>query len=212
MNEEELKELAANLRLPKGDYGVEIGNRMQVSNANIIRRSFASADIQQGENILEIGPGNGAHLMEIGFPEISFTGVDMSADMVDECRNLDLPSSFHFEQTDGKRFAFFDASFDKVITVNTLYFWENPKEFAVEIHRVLKPGGAFFLGFVDKESMEKLPFTAFGFHLYTKSDAASLLESAGFSIGAIHEETETLISNAGFEVQRTIFVIRAKKP
>lgn len=50
---------------------------------------------------------------------------------------------------------FNNDSFDKVFCINVVYFWEKPFDNLMEIHRVLKPGGKFYTGIRDKESMKK---------------------------------------------------------
>jgi SAM-dependent methyltransferase len=58
---------------------------------------------------------------------------------------------------EGKKLPFEDETFDKIFTVNTVYFWENPVEFLNEIYRVLKDDGTFVLTFGQRDFMEKLP-------------------------------------------------------
>jgi SAM-dependent methyltransferase len=57
-------------------------------------------------------------------------------------------------------------AFDKVFCINVVYFWENPMDNLMEIHRVLKPGGKFYTGIRDKDSMNNMPFTQYGFAMY----------------------------------------------
>src|SRR5690606_9635685 len=104
----------------------------------------------------------------------------------------------NFLLTDGLALPFADMSFDRIVTVNTLYFWENPLAYACEIHRVLKSdGGVFCLAFVEGEFMKNLPFASYGFELYDRKMAENLLENAGFTIKGSVTETETIRSNTG---------------
>lgn len=58
-------------------------------------------------------------------------------------RNSSPPpsTSVRFELYDGSVFPFGDEGFDRLFTVNTIYFWEDPAHTLSEVHRVLKPGG-----------------------------------------------------------------------
>ena len=58
-------------------------------------------------------------------------------------RNSSPPpsTSVRFELYDGSVFPFGDEEFDRLFTVNTIYFWEDPAHTLSEVHRVLKPGG-----------------------------------------------------------------------
>ncbi|WP_192348554.1 methyltransferase domain-containing protein [Algoriphagus sp. Y33] len=56
-------------------------------------------------------------------------------------------------------------AFDKVFTVNAIYFWSDPVVLAREIYRVLKPDGRLVVAFAGRDFMKKLPFTDFVFLL-----------------------------------------------
>lgn len=216
-SEEELKEIASQLGNPDGSAGVKTGERMYHSNANMIRFGINSLEIKSGDNILEIGPGNGAHVSSI--IEISnsvrYHGVDISETMVQEANklneNLVTAGEVSFTLSDGKVLGFANDTFDKIFTVNTVYFWTDPVAFAREIHRVLKPGGIFSLIFSDKSFMQQLPFTKFGFQLYDRKLAEQLLAEADFSLFQTIEELEMTKSNLGEDVERPVIAVVAKK-
>src|SRR5262249_47728192 len=73
-----------------------------------------------------------------------------------------------------------DASFDKVFTVNTIYFWKSLEAGFAEIHRVLKPGGRAVIGFVVKERMDQMKLPADIFTSRTPQEVLAAMESAGF--------------------------------
>ena len=80
-----------------------------------------------------------------------------------------------------------------------------------EIHRVLKPNGIFALTFADKSFMEKLPFTSFGFNLYSLKDAEELLQKNKFKILKSVSQTEQIFSKTNEMVNRTFFTVLAEK-
>ena len=75
---------------------------------------------------------------------------------------------------DGQNIPFGEQSFDKIFTVNTLYFWKEPNTFLEEIYRVLRNNGTFVLTFGHKDFMSNLPFTQYGFQLYHTEDVEKL--------------------------------------
>ena len=75
---------------------------------------------------------------------------------------------------------FDDASFDKICTMHTIYFWPDPTAGLNKILRVLKPGGQLVIGIRPKDNMEKLPFVRYGFTLYSEPELRDLLTQAGF--------------------------------
>ncbi len=204
--EPDWKAIADQLRSPSGEGGIKTGVNMNHANMGMIMRAFELLDLSGEEQLLELGPGNGAHLADVmkQRPGLCYTGVEISETMIQEaferCRGL---NNIAFLMTDGKTLPFGDQAFDRVVTVNTLYFWEEPAAYAAEIRRVLKPGnGVFCLGFVSADSMDRLPFTRHGFELYDLEKAEKLLTDAGFVIKDVVSETETVRSNTGEKMDR----------
>lgn len=75
-----------------------------------------------------------------------------------------------FPASSSDKMPFADNSFDKVFCINVIYFWEQPAEHLKEIYRVLKPGGKFYTTIRSKESMAEMPFTKYGFNMYSQSE------------------------------------------
>lgn len=217
LSEQELKELASQLSHPKGENGKQTGYSMNVANDNMICNVIAQVSLKENSKILEIGPGNGKHvsyLFEIN-SDINYFGADISEVMVEEATNLNVKFTASgkaiFQLSDGEKLDYSDAFFTSVFTVNTLYFWKNPKEYLQEISRILKPKGELVIGFIPKNTMEKIPFSKYGFELYENENVQSLLEEIGFKIDKIISETEEVLSNTGDKKIRTFTIIKALK-
>lgn len=180
------KMMAKQLRLPSGLLARLTGNRMNKSNALLYHLTLNNLNIKDGDNILEIGFGNGRHFSELKARarNLKITGIDLSPEMVKEAvrKNKELSASGSMNVSVGSsdRMQFDNNSFDIIFCVNVIYFWENPSAHLKEIHRVLKPGGFFCVGFRPKENLSKFPFSKFGFVLYTEQEWKSLIEENGF--------------------------------
>jgi ubiquinone/menaquinone biosynthesis C-methylase UbiE len=115
-------------------------------------------------DLLEIRPGDRVLELEVGFGHgRSITcaarrtrgglvaGVDLSPSMVAMAkhRNRVLVDQglVDLREGDGLPLPFADASFDRALSVHTIYFWLAPLEHLREIWRVLNDNGRFVLGF-----------------------------------------------------------------
>ena len=106
---------------------------------------------------------------------------------------------------------FSDNEFNKVFTVNTIYFWDNEKDTLNEIKRIMQPGGKLIIGFRPKHQMEKYPFTKYGFAQFSAADVEKLLSENGFSIIDISENHESDFDLNGQMIQRENVVVIASK-
>lgn len=217
LSEEMLMHIASQLSKPEGADGLVTAERMAHTNHNMTLAAIAALTLAEGDVVLEIGPGNGSHVSKLmsKASDLRYYGADISETMVAEAANInkDLVESgkVSFELTEADKLNFSDSFFDKIFTVNTLYFWEEPTLYAREVLRVLKPGGIFCMAIATEEFMKQLPFTKYRFKLYDAAAAKSLLVGAGFSMLNISEQKDITSSHTGEVVNRDIIVITATK-
>ena len=84
-----------------------------------------------------------------------------------------LDDKARFLLYDGSNLPLEEESFDKVFSVNTIYFWEDPSHMLSELARVLRPEGRLVLGLGLKSYMMKLIFTG----TVLRSTARKILKS-----------------------------------
>lgn len=211
MEKEELKILAQNLANPQGEKGIEIGEMMNATNISMTLESIRTLVMEDNQHILEIGHGNAGHLKSIMSlaKNLRYTGVDISETMYNEAKRLnkEFENQADFILYEGKKLPFQDGTFNKIFTVNTVYFWENPVDFLNEIYRVLKDDGTFVLTFGQRDFMEKLPFTEYDFTLYNNSEMEELISKSHFKRMKISEKEEEIKSKTGEETIRRIYTI-----
>lgn len=185
MDEKMAMEVGRQLRKPEGEIGREVGRRMNVSNRNINLFAIDALDAQPQDRILEIGMGNGYFVKDILCdPSIGYTGCDYSEVMIEEATSINKElveaGRARFEFGRATELPFPDASFTKVLTVNTIYFWDEPAQVLAEIRRVLVPGGVLCVALRPKLQVAALPFAREGFTGYTAEAAQNLLQAHGF--------------------------------
>jgi ubiquinone/menaquinone biosynthesis C-methylase UbiE len=214
LTETELRQLAGQLRCPDGNSGLKVGEMMNFTNSNMISKAITAFKLGDGDNVLEIGPGNGLHVKNIvnSGSRITYTGIDISSTMTDEAVKLNksLPN-VSFQLTGSRVIPFGESQFYKVLTANTIYFWESPQEYANEIARVLKPGGTLSLAFIPKSTMQHIPFAKYGFTLYDIETVTGLMETAGLTVTSSMTEKEFVTGNSGQQIEREFVIFTAKK-
>ncbi len=179
--------MAAQLRQPHGWFGTLVVSRvMNRVNRKITEDTIALIDIEPEHDVLEIGFGGGVGLASVASRLKSgvVTGVDVSPDVLRKAerrfaRQIEA-GRVRVQSGDVCAMPFHDGAFDRVFTINTIYFWRDPAQGMSEIHRVLKQGGVAAVSLRSKEKMETHGVTKYGFTLFAAEDVAALMQRTGF--------------------------------
>jgi ubiquinone/menaquinone biosynthesis C-methylase UbiE len=216
MDEQQLKEIASQLRQPHGDGAVAIAERMNQGNALMNRDALMALDAAPDDNILEIGMGNGLFLKELLSKNnsIHYTGVDFSKEMVLEAEKMNTEwiekGRAVFVHADVTSLPLDNELYSKIFTVNTIYFWQEREQVLSELKRVLQPGGKLFICLRPKWQMEQYPFTQYGFRLYSQEEVTALLIANGFEIVMVHINKEPDFDFNGEKVVLENMVVEAR--
>ncbi len=217
MHEEALKEIAGQLRQPHGEHATEVGERMNKGNYLMNVAAIETLAPQAQDTILEIGMGNGFFVKDILSmdPSVHYSGCDFSEAMIEAATQLNQEvvntGQASFILAPANSLPFEESTFNKVFTVDTIYFWENPTPVLDEIKRVLKPQGQLLIAFRPKWAMEQYPFTQYGFTMYTMEELVALLPANGFVVSQSFEKQEPDQEINGETVIAAFAIILAEK-
>jgi ubiquinone/menaquinone biosynthesis C-methylase UbiE len=173
-------------REPTGIFGHFIMSRIfDKGNAEVNALVYETLSIQKNDHVLEIGFGPGTLIKKIAehLDDGLVEGIDFSKSMVAIAQKKNKThldngrAKIHLGDFDD--IPFDDNCFDKIFSVNTIYFWKNPDVTIAKIGRILKPGGKVFIGFHDKSDMEKMSLHNDVFQYYSTGDLTELLSMLG---------------------------------
>jgi ubiquinone/menaquinone biosynthesis C-methylase UbiE len=217
MDKAQLQFIAQQLRKPDGEAGRQFGEQMNAGNYLMNKNTLDHLQAPAGARILEIGMGNGHFVKDIleSDPTIKYTGCDYAETMIAEAtmRNAGFIENgqAEFVLAPASELPFDDNTFDRIFTVNTVYFWEEPKQELAEIRRVLKKNGKLLIAARPKWVMEQMPFTNYGFTRYSKEDLADLLHANSFSTIDVEESSEPDYTVNGIVTRMAHIILTAIK-
>ena len=180
-------------RKPRGWFGKTVfGHLATWGHRPVTKWAMSLMDVQPDDHVLDIGCGGGmaveliARIAVDGF----VAGIDYSEEMVQQAlkRNAAAVRAGRVEIRHGNVAAlpYNDESFDKVIALESFYFWPEPVANLQEVRRVMTPGGLLALAMEgSKESPNQQKQSALaaqmGFPLYSGAEVEKMLTAAGFS-------------------------------
>src|SRR5262245_25336180 len=121
--------VARHLSRPTGVFGRLIARLMNRTNAGINAFALHQLQLEASDRVLEIGFGGGPSLSSLIEGAGFVAGVDRSPDMVKRAAarfsHAVAAGRADFRAASVEALPFGDASFGKVLTVNTVYFWNS---------------------------------------------------------------------------------------
>lgn len=193
----ERAEYLQNARFPKGEDGEHILARMRESHTEVTTWTLSLMDAQPDDVILDIGCGGGRALKRLS-PLVKngkLYGVDYAETAV-ACtiaENREDVESGKLTVTQGSvsELPYEDKTFDKIVSIESYYFYSNLLNDLKEVRRVLKPGGRAFIAadIHDREGLdentlyhiETLNMTNLSFEAFEQ-----VMQEAGFTDVVIH--------------------------
>lgn len=179
--------IARHGRCPSGWIGRLIATVMAHETSQENQAALDLLQIGPGHAVLEVGFGHGrtiasaAKLANGG----RVAGVDISPAMVAMAgefnRDLVTQGLVDLFLIDGPQLPFDADSFDRVLSVHTLYFWTNPVDHLREIRRVTKSNGRLVMGFRLASDQVRKTFPSTLYTFYDAGEVRDMLACAGFT-------------------------------
>ena len=186
-----------NPRKPQGDAGAEMLEGMNERHSAVTGWALSFFEFNENDRILDIGCGGGETLRKMSekVSDGKLTGIDYSEVSVrssEKKNSKDIKNGkMNIIEASVEKMPFDNNSFDKVITVESFYFWPDHAKNLKEVYRVLDKGGKFIIvadihgdAPLDEKDIEGIK--KFDLFNPTLNEFKELLENAGFKDISIH--------------------------
>lgn len=198
-NQEEITR-KGNPARPTGQDGFDMLARMNESHNEVTHWALSFYTYTGNEKALDIGCGGGntlrllsqhvEHLVGVDYSEVSVSSsLEYNADLVKQGR-------LSVRHASVESLPFSDSVFDKIITVESFYFWPDPLNNLKEVRRVLKSNGTFLMvcDIYQKAGLSKAVLSnikRYDLFITDPKGYKKLFEEAGFADVAVHTKPET---------------------
>lgn len=189
-------------RKPQGKEGIEVIKSMNEEHQNISEFAFECVDVNDGDEILDIGCGGGVNIAKFHkLTSKNVDGLDYSEVSVSETikRNKEFVESgkCNVIQADVTDMPIENDSYDLVTAFSTIFFWPDIVETFKEVLRIIKPNGHFLIAQgtdgTDLED-EEWADSVGKLNVYTAQELEKYLLDAGFrSVNVFTKENTHLL-------------------
>jgi len=189
---------ARHLRNPKGFGGRIVTSVMNKQNLPLYEATIKLLKPSKSDVILDIGCGNGYVLGMLAKQYGGlYIGIDSSKSIIKSARRRNREfvetGKITFICQNAESMDFNEKSFDKIFTINTVYFWEEPEKIMTQIHRALKPKGLFINTLYSNETLARLSHTNYGYNWHTPKQLIDFGNGADFKV-----EVVPILNNAAY--------------
>jgi arsenite methyltransferase len=172
--------LARQFARPSGPVGrLLVGPWLDRIARRMNRLALDRLDVRPHDRVLEIGFGGGALLAALLDAGARVSGVEISEAMLERARRR-FGEKARLFRASAEALPLPDASADRAVSVNSLYFWPDPAGAMAELARVVRPGGTLVLCFEPADELRKWSGHRFGFRPFEVEEVRRLMEAAGF--------------------------------
>ena len=195
------KTIARQSSRPRGALGRLWGPLLDRGTRTANHHAFDALALDRDVDVLEIGFGGGRLLSRVlDATDGQVAGLELSDVMMRRAerrfRRARQAGRLQLMRGDVAALPFDDASFDRVVSVHTIYFWRDVERALREIARVLRPGGELVLGTATKEFLSKRRASQHGYRLFDEGELRDAFERASFEDVAITRH-ETIVISSG---------------
>ena len=173
---------------------------MEEGHSDVVRQVMETMDVRAGDQILDLGCGNGwaTRLLAQLAPGTQAIGIDAAPAMIARAEELhSYTIRARYEMSTFEELDFPDAKFQRIFSMEALYYSTEPARVIAEMHRLLSEGGTADIVidcYKEREAThswgESVNLTL---QVLAETEWAQLFRDAGFS----NVETKRVIDSRG---------------
>jgi ubiquinone/menaquinone biosynthesis C-methylase UbiE len=161
------------------------GEKMEHHHLDITKKTMALMDLKAGDRVLDLGCGSGWATRLLAPKGREIVGVDVSDEMVRQAQQASSNfANVKFLQGSAEKIPCPDNSFDKMLSVESFYYYSDQEAALDEIFRVMAPNGRIFILinlYKDNEySLQWVHLLKVPVHVRSAADYGGLLKKHGF--------------------------------
>ena len=195
-----IKYIGKNFGNPRGIGGNVSTKIMNIMNNKLYSVVLDNLKLEPNNIILDIGFGNGYLIRNIFKKNIPIKvyGIEISNDMLKKVSKAEkqniLNGKLNLLLENINKTSLENNIFDRICTINTIYFQKNILLNYPKIKRILKPNGIFLNTIYTKEYLDKIIYTKYGFNKYTVEEIIKITNENGMKIF----ETIEIVKNKSY--------------
>ncbi|PRP93538.1 Demethylrebeccamycin-D-glucose O-methyltransferase [Enhygromyxa salina] len=192
------------LSRPKGRFAPITAMLLNGVNARTILGGISALDLRPGQRVVEVGFGGGLSIplllravTKLGHVFALETSDEMLARAKRRFIVPRLQGRLRVEKAYVESLPLGDASYDAVMSLNTIPFWTDVDDAMRELARVLVPGGRLVVGIADPDELTRAGFAAQGHRIVVPEKLGELLPRYGLEMLEIRRtahETALLVA------------------
>ncbi|KIG11739.1 SAM-dependent methyltransferase DSY4148 [Enhygromyxa salina] len=177
------------LSRPKGKFAPITALLLNGVNARTILGGISALDLRPGHRAVDVGFGGGLSiplLLRAVTKQGHVFALETSDEMLARAKRRfivpRLQGRLRVEKAYVESLPLGDASYDAVMSLNTIPFWTDVDDGMRELARVLVPGGRLVLGIADPDELTRAGFAAHGHRIVEPEKLGELLPRYGLEM------------------------------